>query len=83
MNKLCFVCAVLLLSSCRNVLDFSDYHSPAQVDQALTTLHTKYPSLTQIVTIGHSVEGRPINGLKISSTPTVNDATKGDVVFVG
>lgn len=83
MNKLCFVCAVLLLSSCRNVLDFSDYHSPAQVDQALTTLHTKYPSLTQIVTIGYSVEGRPINGLKISSTPTVNDATKGDVVFVG
>ena len=65
MNKLYFVCAVLTLSSCRNVLDFSDYHSPAQVDQSLTTLNNLYPKLTQIVTIGFSVEGKPIKGLKI------------------
>ena len=73
----------ILLSACLDPLDFSDYHNPQRADDALTKLNNDYPTLTKIVTIGTSVEGRPIKALKISSNPNVNDPAKGDVVFVG
>ena len=78
-----FIVVSFVLTSCLDPLDFTDYHDPQRVDDALTRLHTDYPGLTQIVTIGTSVEGRPIKALKISSTPGVNDPAKGDVIFVG
>ena len=64
------------------ILTFTNFRTPAQTNADLTRLHNTYPSLTQLTSIGNSVEGRPIRVLKISSTPSVNDPTKGDVVFV-
>src|SRR5258708_1970420 len=64
------------------ILNFSDYHTPAQVDTALTQLNAAHPGQTQILTIGTSVEGRPIKALKISGNPGMDDPSKGDVVFV-
>jgi hypothetical protein len=78
-----FAILSILLSSCLDPLDFSDYHDPQRVDDALTTLHNNYPSLTKIVTIGTSIGGLPIKALEISSTPNVDDPKKADVVFVG
>src|SRR6266536_990908 len=78
-----FIITSILFAACLDPLDFSDYHTPQRLDDALIRLHIDYPGLTQIVTIGTSIEGRPIKGLKISSTPNINDPVKGDVVFVG
>ena len=86
MRKIFFIPGIFIIawfSSCSNPLSFSDYHTPSSVESALNTLHSDYPALTQIVTIGNSVENQPIKALKISSNPLVNDPAKGDVVFVG
>jgi hypothetical protein len=74
---------ILNRASWGGVLSFVDYHTPAQVDAAMVTLNTTYPALTQIRTIGTSIEGRAIKALLISTTPTTEDPAKGDVVFVG
>src|SRR5256714_778862 len=66
----------------RASIDFSNFHTPAQMDNELTNLATTHPSIAQIFTIGNSVEGRPIRGLKISNNVAIDDATKGDVVFI-
>ncbi len=63
-------------------LSYSNYRTPAQIDDALNTLHSNYPSLTKIETIGNSLNGTPIKALKIAQNPTVNDPLKGDVVFM-
>ncbi len=64
------------------ILTFTSFRTPAQTNADLTLLHTTYPTLTQLLSIGTSVNGNAIRVLKISSTPAVNDPTKGDVVFV-
>jgi carboxypeptidase T len=64
------------------ILSYTSFRTPAQVDTAINTLASTYPSLTHIQTLGNSIEGRPIRALKISNTPTVNDPSKGDVVYM-
>src|ERR1041384_4814871 len=66
----------------RASIDFTAFHTPAQMDSDLTNLATTHSSIAQIFTIGNSVEGRPIRGIKISSTVAVDDAAKGDVIFI-
>lgn len=78
-----FICTEL--SS--QILSYTNFRTPAQVDADINTLANTYPSLTRIVTLGTTpgspgVPGKPIRALKISSTPTVNDPTKGDVVYM-
>lgn len=85
MKKVNIIFTMLLLSvyASAGILNFANYHTPAQVDAALTTLHNTYPGKTSIVTLGNSYNGNPIKALKISFNPAVNDPTKGDVVYVG
>ena len=70
------------VSEIRASIDFSNFHTPTQMDNELTNLATTHSSIAQIFTIGNSVEGRPIRGLKISNNVAIDDATKGDVVFI-
>jgi hypothetical protein len=63
-------------------IDFTNYHSPAQIDAEMDKLKTSFPDLVKIDTIGTSLEGRPIKAIHISSS-TLPDAGKGDAVFVG
>ncbi|HEX7902573.1 MAG TPA: M14 family zinc carboxypeptidase, partial [Chitinophagaceae bacterium] len=69
------------------ILSYTNFRTPAQVDAAINTLASTYPSLTRIQTIGTTtgspgMPGKPIRVLKISSTPAVNDPAKGDVVYM-
>lgn len=64
------------------ILSYNNFRTPAQVDNALNTLATTYPTITSLQTIGISVEGRPIKALKISDNPNVNESSEGDVVFI-
>lgn len=63
------------------ILTYTSFRTPAQVDAAINTLHSAYPALTSIQTLGNSYEGKPIKVLRISNS-TVNDPTKGDVVYM-
>jgi carboxypeptidase T len=81
-NSVITACLLSSVSSFAGVLSFTNFHTPPQVDAALTTLHNTYPGKTSIITIGTSYGGNPIKALKISSNPGVNDPTKGDVVYV-
>lgn len=65
------------------VIDFTNFHTPAQIDSELTNLAATHPTIAQIFTIGTSVEGRPIRGIKISDNVATNESDEGDVVFVG
>lgn len=67
----------------RAQIDFNQYHTPTSLTNDLTNLAANHPATSQLFSIGTSVEGRPIQGIKISTNPAVDDPTKGDVIFVG
>ncbi|MCE3011682.1 MAG: M14 family metallopeptidase [Proteobacteria bacterium] len=49
-----------------------EYLNPTKVEEALKRFHSTYPDLTQIKSIGKSLEGRDIWALKISSNPLMS-----------
>lgn len=63
-------------------IDFSNFHTPAQVQTEISNLVAAHPTIAQLTTIGNSVEGRPIQAIKISDGVGTNDPNEGDVVFV-
>jgi hypothetical protein len=63
-------------------IDFSSFHSPAQVDTILDDLVSGHPGLAALSTIGTSHEGRPIKALKISDNVATDEPDEGDVLFV-
>lgn len=81
--KVVLIISLLLYSNLHSqILSYDSFRTPAQVDNALNTLATTYPTLARIQTIGTSLQGRPIKALKISDNPSVNEPTEGDVVFI-
>lgn len=64
-------------------IDFSNWHTPAGINTALASLASAHPSRAKVLSIGSSVNGLPINCLKISDNVAVNESNEGDVVFVG
>ena len=64
-------------------IDFTQYHTPASLASDLANLAANHPATSQLFTIGTSVQGRQIQGIKISTNPAVDDSSKGDVIFVG
>ncbi|MBK6447304.1 MAG: zinc carboxypeptidase [Bacteroidetes bacterium] len=75
-----FIALFFVLHVNGQILSYTNYRTSAQVDAAINTLHSTYPTLTSIVNLGNSIEGRPIKALRISSS-SANDPGKGDVVF--
>src|SRR5690349_21523955 len=77
------VCAPLaLVGPASAVIDFSNFHTPAQVNAELDNLAAAHPAIAQMTSIGNSVEGLPIRALKSSDGVGINDPNEGDVVFV-
>lgn len=79
---LAFALELLLTVPSYADIDFSDYHSPTQVDAILDELVADHPGLAQLSTIGTSHEGRPIRVLKISDNVAIDEPDEGDVLFV-
>ena len=63
-------------------IDFSNWHTPAQVDTILNDFVAAHPTLCKLETIGMSLNGLPIKALKISDNPGTNEPGEGDVVFM-
>lgn len=64
-------------------IDFTNWHTPAGINTELANLAAAHSSRAMVVSIGNSVNGLPINCLKISDNVNVNETNEGDVVFVG
>jgi hypothetical protein len=55
-------------------LDMGGFHTYDETGLALDSLHIQYPQITTPkITIGYSLEGRPIWGMKISDNPEINE----------
>ncbi len=50
-----------------------EYMTPDENAAHLTALHTQYPAITELVSIGQSEEARPIWAMKISDNPGVDE----------
>ena len=75
--------AAALTPGAASAIDFSNFHTPAQMEAELDALAAAHPGLAQVFTIGTTGEGRPIRGLKISDNVATDEPGEGDVVFVG
>lgn len=53
--------------------DRGEYHSYTELSADLAAWAATYPSITELVSIGESVEGRDIWALKITDNPTVEE----------
>ncbi len=63
-------------------IDFSQFHTPAQVDGIMIALQSAYPGLCKIIPMTPTThEGRAIKAIKISDNVTVDESDEGDVVF--
>jgi hypothetical protein len=62
--------------------DLGDYHTVDEADQELAAYAAAHPLLTRLVTIGTSIEGRPIRALKISDNAAM-DESEPRVLVVG
>lgn len=51
-----------------------EYKNPEEIEIILNDFHAKYPSLTKLVSIGKSLEGRDIWALKISDNASVDES---------
>src|SRR5688572_6011863 len=58
-------------------INFSDYHTPAEMEAELENLAATHPDIAKIVTIGTSVEKRPIKALKISDVVNFDNPNEG------
>ncbi|HET9164556.1 MAG TPA: M14 family zinc carboxypeptidase [Candidatus Angelobacter sp.] len=85
MKKYClvFVLTVGFAASCAGQIDFTQFHHPATLQNDMQNLISTHPLLATGFTIGNSVNGLPIQGIKISLNPGVDDPAKGDLIFVG
>lgn len=63
-------------------IDFTNFHTPDQVDSELANLASTHPTIAKILTIGTSGDGRAISALKISDNVNFDDPDEGDVIFV-
>ncbi len=59
------------------------YHTYDETVAEVESLAAQYPAICRLETLGQSVEGRPLLGLKISDEPAIDDPTEPDVLFVG
>lgn len=62
---------------------WTSHHTLASADAMLADLAGTYPSRCTLLTVGTSIEGRPIRGLRISDDPGVIHTDEPAVLFVG
>ena len=66
----------------KDQLEKAGYHSYAEVITEMTNIVESYPNITLLDTIGYSVEGRLILGLKVSDNANVHEFEPG-IRFTG
>jgi carboxypeptidase T len=77
------LCLLVCATAEARTFTYTAFRTPAQIEAAFASLAAANPGLTTWTSIGNSLNGVPIKALKISSTPSMDDPAKDDVVFVG
>jgi carboxypeptidase T len=77
------LCLLVCATAEARTFTYTAFRTPAQIEAAFASLAAANPGLTTWTPIGNSLNGVPIKALKISSTPSMDDPAKDDVVFVG
>nr|XP_031827673.1 carboxypeptidase B-like [Nomia melanderi] len=65
-----------LVTSQGHSMTWKRYHRYAEIVRYLEYLAFKYPSMVELITIGHSFEGQPIKMVKISTGPNKDGEAK-------
>jgi len=60
---------------------YTEYHDYDEQIALLEQLHTQYPEITDLYSIGDSLEGNQMPCLKISDNPLVDEADEGAIVI--
>ena len=71
------------LKRLQEIPHLGEYHTFAEMESVLVSLHATHPGFCRLEVLGASLEGRPIYALKISDEPDVDDAAEPDVLIVG
>jgi len=58
-----------------------EYQNPAEVEAYVKKYHALYPGLTQLISIGKSLEGRDIWALKISDNADIDEVEEPSLLF--
>jgi hypothetical protein len=83
--SLIFMLTAILFSSFPQIsasLLPSGYHTYDEIALELEEVSCEYNTLTHLVTIGTSVEGRVIYAIKISDNPTLKEDDEPDILYV-
>lgn len=59
-----------------------EYHDYSEITTDLSAWHAAYPAITELISIGQSVQGRELWALKITDNPAVEEA-EAEVVWIG
>lgn len=59
----------------------SEYKTPQEIEEYLNDIHTRYPTITSLKSIGKSLEGRDIWALKISDSAEIEEAREPAILF--
>lgn len=63
-------------------INFTQFKDSAGFAAGLVNLQTRFPSLARVITIGTSVEGRSIQGIKISDNVATSEPAEGAIVLI-
>jgi hypothetical protein len=59
------------------------YHTYAEMESVITAWESNYPAICDVFTVGSSIEGRSIYGIKISDNVSVDELDEAEVLFMG
>ena len=63
--------------------DWTEYHNLQTTNSFMVDLHAAHPDITALFSIGTTVEGRPINGIRISDDAANVDPSEPAIFIVG
>ena len=75
----------LLAKYNRNVAatkDMGDYHSYQEMYDEMVQINNNHPAITNLSSIGQSIQGREIWAMKVSDNPTQEEADEPDLLYM-
>ena len=83
MTMLCFASIVALISNAQGVVIQHEHHNYQALTVILNAIHTQYPHITNLYTVGQSVENRELWVLEISDNPGRHEKGEPEFKYVG
>ena len=72
----------MLASPLTAQIDFTHFKNMTDVTAAMTNIQTRFPAIARVQTIGTSIDGNPIQAIKISDNVATSEPSEGAVVLI-